>query len=129
MTATICIGIGTEGFQVMRNDWSELRSLLKRDGFRFIDAAGWLGITEGAFSHKMTGKRRFQIQELRMVARKLRTSVSELVGDEVYLISDDIMKQIVDSAQRISKTKLPIALSLLKALEDGIKPEPRPDVA
>jgi len=98
--------------------WTDrVRRELKAKGYRFIDLAEKLNVTKGVVSHYLNGIREPNLHQVKEIAKMLNMSVSELLGDDAVLISDEKQIEANEIIKSLSKEKQEIALSILRSLK------------
>ena len=101
--------------------WNEkARMAMKQLGITFKDAGGELGISESAVGHQLNARRSVSIKQIRIYAKMLNMSVSELVGDDALFISDENQIKAVEILKEIPEEKRELALKMLEAIKETL---------
>lgn len=59
----------------------DIKDIRKRLGLSQEDMAKALGITQGSYSYKETGIRRFNLEEIKILKKVLNVTYEQLLGD------------------------------------------------
>ena len=103
----------------MASKWTDrLKAGLKRKGLVYKDLAVKLNVTEGAVSHYLNEARQPSIDQVKVMAKMVDISVSELLGDDAVFISNEQQIKAAELVGSMSDDKKDIALKLLETLVD-----------
>lgn len=105
----------------MSGKWTDrVSARLKAKGYRRLDLARMLDVSEGAVSNYLAGRREPSLNQIKEIARMLDMSLSELLGDDATFISDEDQIKAAKAILEIPKDQRELAFQLLETL----KPKP-----
>lgn len=102
----------------MRTWFERMKYLVKQAGLTQDDVAELLGVTSPAVNHYFNGRRTPSIRQIKTIAEALGMSVSELIGDTAYFVTDEKEKDLIDTIRSLPQHQQEVALTLLKALNN-----------
>lgn len=101
----------------MAEDWTDrTQREMKAKGYENTYVATSLGITEGAVSRLLNGIGEPNFVQLEEIAKMLDMSLSELIGEDAIIVSDQHQIRAVELMQDIGQDRRDLALKVLEAL-------------
>ena len=78
--------------------WYEVaRTLLKDRDMTYADLAAILNVTTGTVGHWMVGRREPTLEQVKAIAKVVDKSVSELCGEDVYFLTNQAERDVIDT--------------------------------
>ena len=78
--------------------WYEVaRALLKDRDMTYADLAAILNVTTGTVGHWMVGRREPTLEQVKAIAKVVDKSVSELCGEDVYFLTNQAERDVIDT--------------------------------
>ena len=96
---------------------NKVRSGLKQKGYRQLDLAVRLGVSEGAVSNYLKGKREPSLEVFKEIAKMIEVPVSELLGDDAKFIGNKDQIEAAQIIMELPEDKREMALKMLRALK------------
>jgi transcriptional regulator with XRE-family HTH domain len=108
----------------MKKTWNQhLREAFERRGFAQKDVAAALGVSKGTVSHWVAGNRNPSIKTINDLARLLRMTYSEMLGDDVLFVSEAIEKEALLALRGIPPEQQQVAVRILQQMTSQNHPE------
>ena len=103
-------------------EWTDrVKARLRQKGFRQIDLASKLNVTESAVSQYLKGKREPTFKQLKEIATMLEMSMSEVLGDDAMFITEQNEIKAVEIIKQLPKEQKELAIKILESLTDKTK--------
>ena len=97
---------------------NRLKSAMRTRGVTQVELAKSLGLTQGHMSHLVTGRRKPSLQLAEAIARELRMTQQELMGDDLRVIETPEEKSLIDALRQLDEEQAKILVALAKQLSD-----------
>jgi len=92
------------------------RDAMKKQKITFKEMAHELDLIESMVSRQINGYRNVNMRQIRIYAKMLNMSLSELVGDDAVFITDPDQLKVVELIKEIPGDKKALALKMLATL-------------
>jgi transcriptional regulator with XRE-family HTH domain len=100
---------------VNRPWYAVAKQLGKEKGITQQQVADACGVTKGAVSQWYSGGNRPRLETIQRIAQVLGTTLTELVSEDPYFLTEDKEREIIDLYRQIPKEKQEEAAKLLAA--------------
>jgi len=67
----------------------------------YQDVADYLGVHKSAVGHWFTGRYRCPLDTIQRIATLLQTTVTELIAEDPYFITDDTERAVIDQLRSV----------------------------
>lgn len=100
----------------MATPWyTKAKAVLKAKRITYQEVADKLGVEKSTVGHWMVGRNNPTFDQVREIARMIETSLSELVGEDPYFLTDENERKLIDTLRNLSPEEKQEALRLLSA--------------
>lgn len=82
--------------------YKKAKTLLKQKGFTYKDIGEALGTGEKNVGHILTGRNNAKLEQIQGIARMLGMSIAELTADDLYYITKEEERKIIDSIRELT---------------------------
>ena len=89
----------SSGYAFLMNSrpWNEVaKAMALEKGITYQEIANAVGCTKGAVSHWFNAVNRPRIETIRKIAKVLGTTITELVQEDAYFLTDDTERELID---------------------------------
>jgi len=88
--------------RVNKTPWYQIAKQRAKDrGLGYQAIADYLGVHKSAVGHWFTGRYRCPFETIQRIAVLLDTTVTELIAEDPYYITDDNERAIIDSVRNV----------------------------